>query len=201
MGEAADVFGGVEAELDVGAVLGRRARREELDQLDGFLEQGVAVAAEELPVAVGAVDGHRAEGRAELDQGLHVDQRLLGLEAVVLLGVGAFAVLRFEHAGVQVLEVPVHGDRSAVVVVVDAQVPLRGGLFEFIVLPPVEVGSRDDVRLAALLRVVVMPAVRVVVQSERLASPGVSLLRRAGLSRCASSHRGTGVSPLTGFHP
>jgi hypothetical protein len=30
---------------------------------------------------------------------------------------------------------------------------------------------------------------------------GVSLLRRAGLSRCASSHRRTGVSPLTGFQP
>ncbi len=30
---------------------------------------------------------------------------------------------------------------------------------------------------------------------------GVSPLRGAGLSRCASSHRGTGVSPLTGFHP
>ena len=31
--------------------------------------------------------------------------------------------------------------------------------------------------------------------------PGVSPLRGAGLSRCASSYRGTGVSPLTGFHP
>ena len=30
---------------------------------------------------------------------------------------------------------------------------------------------------------------------------GASPLRGAGLSRCASSHRGTGVSPLTGFHP
>ena len=30
---------------------------------------------------------------------------------------------------------------------------------------------------------------------------GVSPLRGAGLSRCASSHRGTDVSPLTGFHP
>ena len=30
---------------------------------------------------------------------------------------------------------------------------------------------------------------------------GVSPLRGAGLSRCASSYRGTGVSPLTGFHP
>lgn len=30
---------------------------------------------------------------------------------------------------------------------------------------------------------------------------GVSPLRGAGLSRCASSHRGTGVSTLTGFHP
>jgi hypothetical protein len=30
---------------------------------------------------------------------------------------------------------------------------------------------------------------------------GVTLLRGAGLWRCASSHRGTGVSSLTGFHP
>ncbi len=30
---------------------------------------------------------------------------------------------------------------------------------------------------------------------------GVSPLRGAGLSRCASSHWGTGVSTLTGFHP
>ena len=30
---------------------------------------------------------------------------------------------------------------------------------------------------------------------------GVSPLRGAGLSRCASSHRSTGVSPLTGVHP
>ena len=30
---------------------------------------------------------------------------------------------------------------------------------------------------------------------------GVSPLRRAGLLRCASSHRGTVVSALTGFHP
>lgn len=30
---------------------------------------------------------------------------------------------------------------------------------------------------------------------------GVSPLRGAGLSRCASSPRGTGVSPLTGVHP
>ena len=136
VGEAADVLGGVEAELDVGAVLRRCAGREQLDQLDGVLEQGVAVAAEELPVAVGAVDGDRAEGRAEFDKRLHVDQRLLGLEAVVLLGVGAFAVPGLEHAGVQVLEIPVHGDRATVVVVVDAHSPLPGGYVEFIVLPP-----------------------------------------------------------------
>ncbi len=30
---------------------------------------------------------------------------------------------------------------------------------------------------------------------------GVSPLRGAGLLRCASSHRGTGVSTLTGCHP
>lgn len=30
---------------------------------------------------------------------------------------------------------------------------------------------------------------------------GVSPLRGAGLSRSASSPRGTGVSPLTGVHP
>ena len=30
---------------------------------------------------------------------------------------------------------------------------------------------------------------------------GVSSLRGAGLLRCASSRRGTGVSPLTGCHP
>ena len=34
-----------------------------------------------------------------------------------------------------------------------------------------------------------------------LVGPGVSPLRGAGLSRCASRHRGTGVSTLTGFHP
>ncbi len=36
VGEAAEVFGGVEAELDVGAVLGGGARLEELDQFDGL---------------------------------------------------------------------------------------------------------------------------------------------------------------------
>ena len=57
--------------------------------LDGALQEGVAVAAEVLPVAVGAVDGDGAEGGAELDQGLDVDERFLDLEAVVLLGIGA----------------------------------------------------------------------------------------------------------------
>jgi len=37
--------------------------------------------------------------------------------------------------------------------------------------------------------------------SLRVIGLGVSPLRGVGLSRCASSHRGTGVSPLTGFHP
>ena len=118
VGEAADVLGGVEAELDVGAVLGGCARREELDQLDGALQERVAVAAEVLPVVVGAVDGDGAEGGAEFDQGLDVDERFLDLEAVVLLGVGAFAVLGLHQAGMQVLEVPVEGDGTAVVVVV-----------------------------------------------------------------------------------
>lgn len=72
-GKAADVFGGVEAELDVGAVLGGGARREELDQFYGALQERVAVAAEILPVAVGEVDGDGAEGGTELDQGLNVD--------------------------------------------------------------------------------------------------------------------------------
>ena len=42
--EAADVLRRVEAELDVGAVLGRRAGREQLDQLDRVLQQCIAVA-------------------------------------------------------------------------------------------------------------------------------------------------------------
>jgi hypothetical protein len=124
------------AELDVGAVLGGRARREELDQLDGALQERVAVAAEVLPVAVGAVDGDGAEGGAELDQGLDVDERLLDLEAVVLLGVGAFTVLGLHEAGVQVLEVPVERDGSAVVVVVRVHGVLPPGLVGVIVVPP-----------------------------------------------------------------
>jgi len=75
VGKAADVFGRVEAKLDVGAVLGGSARREELDQLDGALQERVAVAAEVLPVPIGAIDCDRAEGGAEFDQGLEVDER------------------------------------------------------------------------------------------------------------------------------
>jgi hypothetical protein len=88
VGETADVLGGVEAELDVGAVLGGGAWREQLDQLDSALQERIPVAAEVLPVAVGAVDGDGAEGGAEFDEGLDVDERFLDLEAVVLLGVG-----------------------------------------------------------------------------------------------------------------
>jgi len=63
-----------------------------------------------LPVAVGAIDGDRPEGGAEFDQGLDVDERFLDLETVVLLGVGAFALLGLHEASVQVFEVPVQGD-------------------------------------------------------------------------------------------
>jgi len=50
VGEAADVFGGVEAELDIGTVLGRCPRWEELDQFDGALQQGIAGTIPSLPM-------------------------------------------------------------------------------------------------------------------------------------------------------
>lgn len=54
--KAADIFRGVEAQLDVGSVLCPTTRREKLDQFDRALEQRVSVPPEELPVAVSAVD-------------------------------------------------------------------------------------------------------------------------------------------------
>ena len=106
------------AELDAGAVPGGRACPEELEQFDGPLRKRVAVAAEVLPGAVGAVDGDRPEEGAEFDQGVDVDERFLDLEAVVLLGVCAFAEPGLHEAGTPVLEVPLEGDGSAAVVVV-----------------------------------------------------------------------------------
>jgi hypothetical protein len=144
--EAADVFGGVEAELDVGAVLGGGARREELDQLDSALQERVAIAAEVLPVAVGPVDGDGPEGGAEFNQGLDVDQWFLDLESVVLLGVGTFAVLGLHEACMQVLKIPIEGDGSVVVVVVRVHGVLPPGLVRVIVAPPGEVSLAGYVR-------------------------------------------------------
>ena len=121
------------------------ARREELNQFDGALQEGVAVPAEVLPVAVGAVDGDGAEGGAEFDKGLHVDQRFLDLESVVLLGIGAFTVLGLHEAGVQVLKVPVEGHGSTVVVVVRVHGVLPAGLVGLIVMPLGEVSLAGHV--------------------------------------------------------
>ena len=68
MRKAADVLGSVEAQFDVGTVLGRCAWWEELDQVNSTLQQGVPIAAEELPVAVSPIDGHWTEGRAQFDK-------------------------------------------------------------------------------------------------------------------------------------
>ena len=89
--KAAQVFQRVQAEPDIGAILGRGAGRKELDQLDRALQQGVPVAPEELPVAVGAVDGQRAQRRRQCHDGRHVNQGLLRLEAAIGLVVGPFA--------------------------------------------------------------------------------------------------------------
>jgi hypothetical protein len=51
--------------------------------------------------------------------------------------------------------------------------------------------AADGVTLSVVVVLVLVPGLGL----------GVSPLRGAGLSRCASSRRGTGVSPLTGFHP
>jgi len=122
-----------------------------------------------LPVAVGAVDGNRPEGRAEFDQGLDVDERLLRFEAVVLHVGGTFAVFRFQEAGVQVLKVPVQGNGSAVVVVMWIHGHLPRVLVGVIEMPQGKVDHRLVLRGAESL--------------------GVSPLRGAGPLRCASSHR------------
>ena len=117
MAEAVDVFRRVQAQPDVGAVLGRCAWRKQLHQLHPALQQRVAVAAVELPVAVPPVDRHRPERGRELHDRLHVDQRLLQLEAPVGPAVGALAVAVLEKAGMQVLEIPVKGDGAVVIAV------------------------------------------------------------------------------------
>jgi hypothetical protein len=101
----------------------------------------VTIAAEVLPIAVGAIDGHGTERGAEFHEGLNVDERFLNLEAVVLLGVGAFAVLGLDEAGMQVLEVPVEGDGPTVVNVVDAQDSPSRLLVKLILTPSVGHGS------------------------------------------------------------
>ncbi|MCX7257669.1 MAG: hypothetical protein NTZ64_13345 [Polaromonas sp.] len=73
-----------------------------------ILQQRIAVAAEILPVAVSPVDRNRAEGRGQLDDGLDIGQRLLHLEAVVLLAVGAL-LPGFGQTGVEVFKIPVQG--------------------------------------------------------------------------------------------
>ena len=106
-----DVVRGVQAQADVRAVLGRGPRRKKLDQLHRVLQQHVPVAAEELPIAVGAVDGNGPKGRGQFHDGLHLDQRFLGPKAPVGLAIGSFAQACLRKAGVQVFKVPVQGNR------------------------------------------------------------------------------------------
>ena len=108
--KTAHVFHRVQAQLDVGTILGRAARRKHLDQLDRALQQRIAIAAEILPVAVSAVDGNRPERGGQIDHGLNINQRLLHPKAVVLLAVSAF-LAGFAQAGVQVFKVPVKCNR------------------------------------------------------------------------------------------
>ena len=112
MAEAADVLDRIKAEPDVGPIFGRDSRREKLNQLNRALQQSIAVAAKKLPVAIGAVDGDGAIGASQLDDRLHINQRLLQLEAPVGLAVGAFAEPRFGQARMKVFKVPVERHRA-----------------------------------------------------------------------------------------
>jgi len=66
-----------------------------LDQFDCTLQQGVAIAAKELPVAVRAVDRDSSKRGAEFDDRLHVDEDFLWLEARIRFAVRAIAKLSF----------------------------------------------------------------------------------------------------------
>ena len=90
---------------------------EQLDEFDATLEQRIPVAPEVLPIAVGAVDRHRAKGRRKLHHGLDVDQRLLRFEARIAAAVEAFAKLGFRQPRMEVLEIPVQGDGAALLAV------------------------------------------------------------------------------------
>ena len=82
--------------------------KKEQDELNRRLQQLVAVAPEELPVAIRTVDRDWPERRRQIDDGLHIDQRLLHAKLVVMAAVGAF-LLCLAEAGVEILEIPVEG--------------------------------------------------------------------------------------------
>ena len=64
--EAGEILRRVETQFDIGTVLGRSARRKQLNQFHRTLQQLIAITPEVLPIAVGAIDGDGAEGRADV---------------------------------------------------------------------------------------------------------------------------------------
>ncbi len=113
--KAPQVFHRIQAQPDIGTVLGGASGREQLHQLDAVVHERLAVAAKELPVAIRAIDCQRAERNSQIGDRLNIHQRLLRLEPVVGTGIGSW-VFFFAQGGVQVLEVPVKGHGAGVAI-------------------------------------------------------------------------------------